>query len=117
MNEEEFKARTKRFTVLIVRLVGRLPKTIAAQVIGRQLVRAAGSVGANYRAVCRAKSVPDMLAKLAIVEEEADESQFWLEVLVDSEILDVSDVSLVLQEANEIVAMIVASMKTLRKRL
>jgi len=117
MNEEEFKSRTKGFAVQIMRLVNRLPTTTSAQAVSRQLVRSAGSVGANYRASCRAKSVSDMLAKLAIVEEEADESQFWLEILVESGILDITDVSSLLGEVDEIIAMVVASIKTLRQRL
>jgi four helix bundle protein len=74
LNEREFKERTKRFALDVIKLVGELPREKTADVIGKQLVRSATSVGANYRAACRAKSHADLLAKLAIVEEEADES-------------------------------------------
>ena len=84
--------------------------------LGRQLLRCATSVGANYRAACRGKSAADVLAKLAIVEEEADESIYWMEMLVDSGALRQAQVEKLLSEGNEIVAMTVASIKTLRRR-
>jgi four helix bundle protein len=86
-------------------------------VISRQLLRSATSIGANYRAACRGKSTADVISKLSIVEEEADESVYWLELLVESNIVPESQVTDLLKEANEIVAMIVASIKTLRARL
>ncbi len=82
MNEREFKARTKDLAIRVIRLVGALPKKeMEAQVIGRQLLRCATSVGANYRAACRAKSTADMISKLSIVLEEADETLYWMELL------------------------------------
>jgi four helix bundle protein len=96
--------------------VENLPSTRIADVIGRQLLRCGTSVGANYRAACRGKSVADVLSKLAIVEEEADEAAYWLELLIEAGILPEGDVSELLREANEIVAMTVASIKTLRGR-
>jgi four helix bundle protein len=83
-------------------------------VIGRQLLRSGTSIGANYRSACRGKSKADVISKLAIVEEEADETIYWLELLVASKIVEPSRVNALLKECNEIVAMVVASIKTLR---
>jgi four helix bundle protein len=116
MDEEVFKTRTKKLALQAIELVETLPKGKTADVIGRQLLRSATSVGANYRAACRGKSTADVLAKLAIVEEEADETVYWLELLVEAEILPESRVTPLLKESNEIVAMTVASIKTLRGR-
>jgi four helix bundle protein len=116
MDEEVFKTRTKKLALRAIELVETLPKGKTADVIGRQLLRSATSVGANYRAACRGKSTADVLAKLAIVEEEADETVYWLELLVEAEILPESRVTPLLKESNEIVAMTVASIKTLRGR-
>jgi four helix bundle protein len=116
MDEEVFKTRTKKLALRAIELVKTLPKGKTADVIGRQLLRSATSVGANYRAACRGKSTADVLAKLAIVEEEADETVYWLELLVEAEILPESRVTPLLKESNEIVAMTVASIKTLRGR-
>jgi four helix bundle protein len=117
MNEAEFKDRTKRLGLGVIGLVESLPKTKTAEVIGRQLLRSATSIGANYRAACRGKSTADVLAKLAIVDEEADETTYWLELLVESRTFDETRVAELLKETNEITAMIVASIKTLRARL
>ncbi|MEH2456357.1 four helix bundle protein [Nostoc sp.] len=84
MNEQEFKARTKQLALRVIRLVEQLPQTRIADVIGKQLLRSATSVGANYRAACRAKSTADLIAKLGIVEEETDETLYWLELLIES---------------------------------
>jgi len=82
MNKEEMKRRTKEFALRVIRLTEALPKTQTAQVIGRQLLRSATSVAANYRAACRAKSTADFISKMGTVEEEADESLFWMEFAV-----------------------------------
>jgi four helix bundle protein len=95
----------------------RCPNSRTADVIGRQLLRSATSVGANYRAACRGKSTADVLAKLAIVEEEADESAYWLELLIEANIVPEGEVAEPSRETNKIVAMTVASIKTLRSRL
>src|SRR5580693_5647107 len=87
MDEFEFKRRTKSIALRIIRVVDALPTRKAADVIGRQLLRSGALVGANYRAACRAKSAADLIAKLAIVEEEADECVYWLELLIESGIL------------------------------
>jgi four helix bundle protein len=116
MNEDEFKRRTKDVALRTIRLVRALPNDDIARTIGKQLVRSGTSVGANYRAACRAKSNPDIINKLAIVEEEADESMFWMEVLVESEIIRESKTKNLYNEFNEIVAMVVSSIKTLKAK-
>jgi len=98
----------------VIRLVESLPNTNSAQIIGKQLLRSATSVGANYRAACRGKSTADILHKLAIVEEEADESLYWLELLIEANIVPENKLSPLMKDTNEIVAMVVASIKTLR---
>ena len=115
MTEELFKQRTKQLALDIISLVESLPTNRTANVIGRQLIRSGTSIGANYRAACRGKSIPDVLFKLSIVEEEADETAYWLELLVESHIVSKDRVAVLLKETDEIVAMIVASIKTLRQ--
>jgi len=115
MNEHEFKQRTKCVGLRIIRLVEALPKTRTADVIGRQLLRSGTSIGANYRAACRARSPADMIAKLGIVEEEADETMYWLELLSEAAVIPAASLNGLRQELNEILAMIVASQKTLRR--
>jgi len=117
MDEKEFKERTKRFALQIIELVESLPKSKTTEIIGRQLLRSGTSVGANYRAACRAKSAADMIAKLAIAEEEADESIYWMELLVDAGTVSADQIDPLRAEANQLVAMLVASMKTLRNRI
>ena len=116
MNEQQFKDRTKYLALRVIRLVEALPAGRSADVIGKQLVRSATSVGANYRAACRGRSNPTMIAKLDIVLEEADETLFWLELLVESDIMPAARLGDLITEANEIVAMTVASLKTLRSK-
>ncbi|HEY4721612.1 MAG TPA: four helix bundle protein [Anaerolineae bacterium] len=116
MNEQEFKDRTKKFGLRVIRLVESLPKSRTADVIGKQLLRSATSVGANYRAACRGKSTADVIAKLSIVEEEADESLYWMEMLIDAELVTVARLADLMKEGNELVAMTVASIKTLRQK-
>ena len=112
MNETDMKMRTKRFALDVIHLIGQLPKTTEARAVGNQLIRSGTSVGANYRAACRGKSKADFIAKLGIVEEEADESCYWLEIIIDGSILPSERVEALLKEANEITAIIVASRKT-----
>jgi four helix bundle protein len=92
-----------------------LPQTRTADVIGKQLLRSATSIGANYRAACRGKSPADVISKLSIVEEEADETIYWMELLIESRLVPTSKLASLMSETNEIVAMIVASIKTLRR--
>ncbi len=117
MNEQIFKDRTKKLALGVIQLVEELPKTRTADIISRQLLRSATSIGANYRAACRGKSTPDVMAKLAIVEEEADETAYWLELLAESNIIAPERLSGLLNETNEIITMTVAPIKTLRERI
>ena len=117
MNEQIFKERTKKLALGVIRVVEDLPKTRTADIISRQLLRSATSIGANYRAACRGRSAADVLAKLAIVEEEADETVYWLDLLVEANIVASRQISDLLKETNEIIAMTVASIKTLRERI
>ncbi len=112
MNENELKTRTKQFALRVMKLVGALPQNAVARAIGNQLVRSGTSVGANYRAACRGRSKAEFSAKLGIVVEEADESCFWLELIIEGELLPESRVDDLLREANEITAIMVASRKT-----
>jgi four helix bundle protein len=116
VNEQEFKDRTKKVGLRVIRLVEALPRSQTTQVIGKQILRSATSVGANYRAACRAKSTADIINKLKTVEEEADETLYWLELLIETELVPESRLKDLMQETNEILAMTVASIKTLRKR-
>ena len=116
MNAKELKQRTKAFAVRIVKLVDSLPRTPAGNVLGRQLLRSGTSVGANYRAACRAKSSADFISKMGTVEEEADETGYWLELLVEAEVVKPAKLELLLREANELVAITVASINTARQQ-
>jgi four helix bundle protein len=115
MDQHEMKRRTKAFAVKIVRLFESLPQKRAAYVLGRQLLRCGTSVGANYRSACRAKSAADFIAKMGIVEEEIDETIYWLELLIEVGILKAEEAEAILKEANELLAIVVASIKTVRK--
>ena len=117
MNKDDFKLRTRQFALRAIKLVEALPKGRSANVISRQLLRSATSVGANYRAACRARSTAEFLSKMGIVEEEADECVYWLELVADSELLPETRLQEILDEANQIVAVTVASIKTARKSL
>ena len=114
MNEIEFKKRTKQLALRTIKLIESLPQSPTGAVLGKQLLRSATSVGANNRAVCRAKSPADMINKLRIVEEEADESGYWLELLGESGLLASERLVELVQEFDEITAMVVASQKTIR---
>ena len=116
MNPVEFRKKTKSFGLSIIRLTEGLPKTRTGDVIGRQLLRSGTAVGANYRAACRAKSPADFIAKMKIVEEECDEAIYWIEMLVDSGQTKQNLVRKLLREGDEILAMVVASIKTVRNR-
>ena len=111
---DEFKKRTKAFAVRVMKLVDSLPPQMSAQVIGKQLFRAATSVAANYRAACRGRSKAEFIAKLGIVEEEADECGFWIEMLIESGLVHESMLKPLQTEAHEITAMIVASIRTMK---
>ncbi|MBD2409180.1 four helix bundle protein [Nostoc calcicola FACHB-389] len=116
MNEDDFKRRTKQLALRVIRLVEALPQSRTAEVIGKKLIRSATSVGANYRSACRGKSTADVIAKLSLVEEEADESLYWMELIVEIGLLPLEKVSNLMSENTEILAMTVASIKTLRHK-
>ena len=113
MTESEMKRRTKDYSLRILQLVDDLPETRTARIIANQLARAGTSVAANYRAVCRAKSSADMVAKVTTVEEEADECAFWLELLSEAGLMSATQTGALLQEAGELTAIMVASRRTL----
>jgi four helix bundle protein len=117
MTPAQMRARTKRYALDIMGLVSTLPRSYTADVIGKQLVRCATSVGANYRAACRARSAADFIAKMKIVEEEADESLYWMELLRDGGFASAEQLPSLLSEGHEIVAIVVASIKTKRSQI
>lgn len=112
---EALKNRTKQFALRIIRVIRSLPASQEAKVIGHQLLRSGMSVAANYRAVCRARSRPEFLSKLAIVIEEADESAFWLELLTDAGLVPRARLTDLQSEANQLVAIFNASRTTAKK--
>ena len=109
MDAEDLKKRTKQFALRVLRLVTALPPTIEGNAIRAQLVRAGTSVGANYRAACRGRSRAEFIAKIGIVEEEADESAFWLELIIDGAFLNENQVKPLLSEANELTKIMASS--------
>ncbi len=114
MTREEMKMRTKTYANRIVKLCSALPENWIARTLGKQLLRSGTSVGANYRAVCRAKSNLDFINKLRIVEEECDESLFWMELLVDNNLVKAGRLNELMKEADELLAIVVSSAKTAR---
>ena len=115
MTERDLIDRTKKFALRIIKLVGALPRTIEGRSIAGQLMRSGTSVAANHRAACRARSKAEFVAKLGTVEEEADESAFWLELIIDSSVIDERKVRPLLNEASELVAIMASSKKTATK--
>jgi four helix bundle protein len=111
MKEEELKQRTYHFALRVLDLADGLPRTRSGSIIANQVIRSGTSVAANYRALCRAKSRADFVNKTSIVEEEADESCFWLQLLIDRRLLAAPRVEPLLREANELTAIFVASRK------
>jgi len=114
MNQNEMKQRTKAFALRIIKAVEALPRARIGEVLGKQLLRCGTSVGANYRAACRARSSADFIAKMGIVEEEADETIYWMELLVEAGLVKAAKLKLLMQEADELVAIAVASINTTR---
>jgi len=114
MTEKELQQRTKAFALRVIRLVRALPQDTVARAIGNQLIRSGTSVAANYRAACRGRSKAEFIAKLETVEEEADESCLWMELIIESGILEERMVTGLLKEANEITAIMAASKKSAR---
>src|SRR2546422_8540029 len=115
LTASDLKQRTKEFALNTVRLVERLPRGRAADVIGRQLLRSGTSVAANYRSARRARSRREFIAKMGIVEEEADESSLWLDLLVEAGLVPSAQVAALRDEADQLVAITVASIRTDRK--
>jgi four helix bundle protein len=115
MRELDLKKRTKRFALDVIRFVEALPKDETCRVVGRQLLRAATSVGANYRAACRAKSPADFISKMGTVEEETDETSYWIELLVEDGKVLATHAAPLIREAEELLAITVASINTARK--
>lgn len=116
MSHDNLKQRTKAFALRVLKLVDTLPDTRSGRVLASQLGRSGTSVGANYRAVCRSRSTAEMISKLSVVEEEADESAFWMELVVDHRLLPGGKLTALLREADELTAIMVASRKTLLSR-
>lgn len=115
MNSEDFRKRTAQLALRVIRLCDALPKSRSSDTIARQLLRCGTSVGANYRAACVGKSRADFVAKMKIVEEECDETIYWLELLVQAEIVKRKRLDALLQEARELLAMVTASIRTARR--
>ena len=109
MNKDDLKDRTKKFALRVMKLVEALPKTASGRAIGNQLVRCGTGVGSNYRACCRARSRAEFIAKIGIVEEEADKGAFWMELIIEGSLLSASKVESLLTEANELVAIMASS--------
>lgn len=117
MDSNELKGRTKLFALRIIRLVDALPKTTAGRAIGNQLVRSGTSVGANCRAACRGRSKAEFTAKLGTVAEEADETCFWLELIMDGKLLPRAQVRRLHAEADELTAIFTAAVRTARGKM
>jgi four helix bundle protein len=115
MTKEELKLRTKQFAIKIVKLVEDLPNTKAGNTIGNQIIRSGSSVAANYRSACRVRSNADFISKITLVEEECDETLFWLELIVESGLLEKGRLQYLLKEADELTAIFTASGKTAKQ--
>jgi len=116
VDKRELQQRTRQFALRIPKLVDALPNTAAGRAISNQLVRSAMSVGANYRAACRARSRVEFAAKLGTVLEEADESLYWLEMIRDAKLIPEAKISLLLKEADELTAIVAAGRKSVTKQ-
>ncbi len=115
MTKEEFRKRTMAFGLRAIRVVQSLSKNDVAQVLGRQLLRAGTSVGANYRAAIRGRSRADFIAKMGIVEEECDEALYWMEMLIESKLVKAKLLAALRDEGNQILSIVVASIRTARR--
>lgn len=116
MDAHELKARTKRFALAVLQLVDPLPYGRSRDILCKQLVRSATSVGANYRSACRARSKADFISKITIVEEESDESLYWLELLAESGLAKTDTILGLMKEADELTAIFTAAGKTAKGR-
>lgn len=114
MDSEELKRRTKKFAIDVIKLVEGFPIARSADVVGRQLIKSAASIGANYRSACRAQSHAHFVSKISIVEEEADEALYWLELALETGLVNNEKMKHLIEEANELTAIFTASRKTAR---
>ena len=115
MEKKDLKERTKKFALKVIKVVEMLPRGRIADILGRQLLRSGTSVGANYRSACRARSTADFISKMGVVEEEADETIYWMELLIEAGLVRKDDLISLLDEANQILAITISSIKTARK--
>jgi len=116
MDRKTLQARTKQFHIDVIRLCGDLPRNAAGFETAKQVIRSAGSVGANYRATVRAKSRADFIYKIEVVLEEADESMYWLEVIRDAGLKSGLEIDRLIKEANELTAIFAATDKTAKEK-
>ena len=117
MTTDELKLRTKNFSLMVIDLVERLPNSISVRVIAHQIVKSGTSVGANYRAVCRARSDREFVSKMNIVLEEVDETLFWIEIIIAKQWMSKPDLETIWREGNELTAIFVSSLKTVNERI
>ena len=115
MEKRDLKERTKKFGLKVIKVVEMLPRGRIADILGRQLLRSGTSVGANYRSACRARSTADFISKMGVIEEEADETIYWMELLIEAGLVRKDDLISLLDEANQILAITISSIKTARK--
>ena len=115
--QEEIKYRTQNIGLEVINLIDDFPNKVSAWAVAKQIVKCATSVGANYRAACRAKSLPDFINKLKIVEEEADETLYWLEIIEKSKLTDKERIAFLSKEVNEILSIVVASIRTSKSKI
>jgi len=115
MTNNELKERTKKFALRIIKLVDSLPKSRAGNVIANQILRCSTSIGANYRSACRARSKADFISKITIVEEEADESLYWLEMINEAKLIPENKLTAMIKEADELLAIFTSSGKTAKE--
>lgn len=113
----DLKLRTKYFSLMIIDLVEKLPNTISGRVISNQIVKSGTSVGANYRAVCRARSDREFVSKMNIVLEESDETLFWLEIIEDKKWINKTELDIIWKEGNELTSIFVSSLKTMNNKI
>lgn len=117
MTTNELKLRTKNFSLMVIDLVERMPNSISIRVIANQIVKSGTSVGANYRAVCRARSDREFVSKMNIVLEEADETLFWIEIIMTKQWVSNLELEVIWKEGNELTAIFVSSLKTVNDRI
>lgn len=117
MTTSELKSRTKNFSLMVIDLVEKLPNSISVRVIANQIVKSGTSVGANYRAVCRSRSDKEFVSKMNIVLEEADETLFWIEIIMAKQWISSPELEIIWKEGNELTAIFVSSLKTVNDRI